>query len=213
MPEDFQLHPDDITAFLKSLRNRTDTKIKYYIAGEYGDENGRPHWHCILFGVDLSEHTIKRRWNPLSKKWALVSESGILNNAWTKGEVILGTVTKDSLRYTTDYIHKKLYGEAATLDGRVQPLARMSGGIGRQFALDNASQLKQQKQITVFGVPMSVPRYYAKVLDIEKELKKPVDNTTPFLEYLRDPEKTERKNVQRDKTEASRQSLFKRRDL
>lgn len=205
LPEDVQLHPEDVTLFLKKIRNNTKSKIKYYISGEYGDEYGRPHWHCILFGVDLSEHTIHKRWNPKTKRWALVSTSGPLNKSWKKGEIVLGTVTKDSLRYTTDYIHKKLYGDAAEKDGRVQPLARMSTSIGKQFALDNADQIKNQKEITIFGVKMSVPRYYAKVLDIEKELRKPLEKHA-YLEYLRDPKKDYRKRVTREKIQETKEN-------
>ncbi len=48
----------DHQLFIKKLRYKVKTKIKYFACGEYGAINGRPHFHLIIFGYtpkDLQE--------------------------------------------------------------------------------------------------------------------------------------------------------------
>ena len=50
IPRDGSLSKKDFPAFMKRLRARySDIRIRFYQAGEYGDKNGRPHHHAILF--------------------------------------------------------------------------------------------------------------------------------------------------------------------
>lgn len=53
-------HPDGVLEkralqlFLKRLRKKFPPKtIRYFACGEYGDKNLRPHYHALLFGVDI----------------------------------------------------------------------------------------------------------------------------------------------------------------
>jgi len=156
-------------------------KIKYYGCGEYGDREyllqqnpgsyplifkGRPHYHLIIFGMKISEHKTM----PMNDGRRVVD--GPLKTAWNdKGMVVLGSVTKDSLRYVTDYIQKKLYGKAALLDSRTQPFSLMSQGIGRQFAIDNAENYYHNLSQRVLGTLTGMPRYYVKQLGLQDKLK------------------------------------------
>jgi hypothetical protein len=169
LPKDFQIHKEELQLFIKRLRRRVP-KIKYYGCGEYGDEKQRPHYHAIIFGVDITNHKYYRRWNHKTNKYALVATEGPCYDSWDKGEVILGFVEKDSLRYTTDYIHKKLSGPSAEEDGRIQPFSLKSNGLGKQFALDNEEVIRNQQYLTVFGQKLRLPRYYVKVLGMQDEL-------------------------------------------
>lgn len=49
------LYKEDMQKFLKRLRKKI-SPIKYYYCGEYGDDNGRPHYHAIIFGVRPYAH-------------------------------------------------------------------------------------------------------------------------------------------------------------
>lgn len=40
--------------FLKKLRRRTATPVRFFASGEYGEQNQRPHYHAILYGIDQS---------------------------------------------------------------------------------------------------------------------------------------------------------------
>ncbi len=41
----------DIQLFLKVLRSRVDTKIRYFLVSEYCPTSLRPHYHAIIFGL------------------------------------------------------------------------------------------------------------------------------------------------------------------
>lgn len=150
LPSDGQLNKEALSAFIKRLRERQETSLKYYCVGEYGDKTGRPHYHGIVYGLEKENE---------------------LEDSWKKGFTYKGTVTLDSIRYVTDYVFKRLNGDAAEADGRVQPFSLMSKKLGKQYALDNADSIKYYKKVFVKGVELGVPRYYAKVLDIEEEMK------------------------------------------
>ena len=51
----------DVQKFLKRLRKAYKSKLRYFIAGEYGEQTARPHYHMILYGwqpTDLEHLTI-----------------------------------------------------------------------------------------------------------------------------------------------------------
>lgn len=175
--EDTNLRKDDFQLLIKRIRSRVDRKIKYYGCGEYGERpyvlrggkypilvRGRPHYHIILFGVSVREHVTQ----PINQALRVVR--GPLGDAWNKGMVVLGSVTKDSLRYVTDYVHKKLYGKAAASDGRVQPFSLCSQGLGRQFCIDHAEEYYYLLSQRVLGTELGMPRYYVKQLGLGDRL-------------------------------------------
>ena len=80
----FSLVPEDLTNFFKRLRNYK--KIRYYACGEYGDKNGRPHYHAIIFGLslnDLRAFSINKFGDPLYR-------SPFLSDIWSNGFVTIG---------------------------------------------------------------------------------------------------------------------------
>lgn len=150
LPKDNAISIDELQRFLKRLRKKLPPKaIKYYACGEYGEQFGRPHYHAIIFGLGLDD-----------KK--------IFEEAWTKGNIKLGTVTYQSCRYVSDYVGKVDGEKAKELYGEKQlPFKLQSMGLGKQFALDNQKQIKQNGYLTVDGIKMSIPRYYITKLNIE----------------------------------------------
>ena len=57
----------DVQKYFKRLR-KTVGKFKYLVAGEYGEEKGRAHWHAILFTDKPIEH-IEFDKNIMEKHW------------------------------------------------------------------------------------------------------------------------------------------------
>lgn len=153
LPDDLSLNIAEFQAFMKRLRKRLNYRIKYYACGEYGEKYNRPHYHAIIFGMSLKEKP-------------LIEES------WEKGFVHVGYLSYDSARYTAEYVQKKYSGPLAesVYGNRQIPFQLQSQGIGRQFALDNEKQIRENLYLTVKGVKHSIPRYYRKILGITDEL-------------------------------------------
>lgn len=67
LPLDASLNKRDIQLFFKRLRKQLDKKnikIRYFLAGEYGDKFGRPHYHAIIFGIGCDYYeTILKAWS------------------------------------------------------------------------------------------------------------------------------------------------------
>jgi len=122
----------DWQLFAKRVRRRLGP-FRYLMCGEYGEQTQRPHYHALLFGLDVpdaSAFSVRRGHS--------VFRSRILQDLWAKGIVELGTVTPQSARYCSGYVLKDTgcpeviddyTGEVITLP---KPYGRMSlkPGIG-----------------------------------------------------------------------------------
>jgi hypothetical protein len=109
LPENGTLVKRDLQLFFKRLRKRIyPRKIKYYAAGEYGEANGRPHYHACIFG-----------WMPTDGLLIRSSASGDLyasrelDSIWQMGLTSFGSVTFESAGYVAGYATKKVTGEKA----------------------------------------------------------------------------------------------------
>lgn len=149
----------DMQKYFKRLRKQLGKrKIMYYQCGEYGDKNGRPHYHAIIFGLDI------------------MSDSAMIVDTWEKGIVDIGVVTTASCRYVAQYIDKKLYGDRAKeeydLKGRERPYVVMSKGIGKKYALENANRLLANGTDTYSGKKVGIPRYYKNIIGMPENQRK-----------------------------------------
>lgn len=149
----------DLQKFFKRLRKRfKDKKIKYFGCGEYGDPNegNRPHYHAIVFGLDNTK-----------------KNEEIITKIWGKGFVVVGDAESKSIKYVTKYIQKKYSGkkeeEEYILNNRENVFRLISLGIGKDYAISIEKQLRDNLTITMNGVKMAIPRYYVKLLDLDRE--------------------------------------------
>lgn len=92
-----QLCKQDIQLFMKRLRKMfTGKEIRFYCAGEYGEQTKRPHYHIILFGIDFNRLGLD-----------VHKSSSILSKLWTYGHNSVGTTTVNSIQYVAGYVLKK----------------------------------------------------------------------------------------------------------
>lgn len=107
-----QLEKDHVQLFLKRLRKSLDKKyakkIRYYYVGEYGDLNGRPHYHVLLFGHDFSAD---RKYLKRTKKGFLIYTSPTLSDCWPYGHANIGEFNFESAAYCARYCLKKQTGK------------------------------------------------------------------------------------------------------
>lgn len=163
------LNKRDFQLFMKRLRKKyPNIPIRYYHSGEYGEKNGRPHYHAIIFGVNFNDRIL---WK--SKPHKLYT-SETLNGLWPYGYSTIGNVSFETASYTARYIMKKRYGEDASshYNNRIPEYSTMSLGNGKDtFGLGYGFFKKYKKDIypndyvvTRYGFKVKPPRYYDSLL-------------------------------------------------
>lgn len=134
--------------------------IKYYMAGEYGSQTERPHYHAIMF--NLPEYYLRNDHR--------------ITEIWKKGRVQVDEVSPASIRYVTGYLHKQLYwANKGQNDDRQREFSRMSKGIGENYLTDARIKSMKSKLNPYLsledGIKMSMPRYYKNKVFNEEELE------------------------------------------
>jgi len=111
LPKDGSISKRDVQLFLKRLRERVG-QFRYFIVGEYGEQNSRPHYHGVFFGI---------------------AGGPAFAASWNLGFVYVGSFTAASAAYTAGYCLKGMTKlDDPRLKGRVPERAWMSlcPGIG-----------------------------------------------------------------------------------
>lgn len=133
-PDGRNLRKDQLSAAIHRLRTnvarRSGEFIRFYAAGEYGDLNGRPHYHLAIFGLqptDKEPDPLRpgRFTSPaLQRVWSI--DHGPGNGVG--GSVDVGDLTPQSAEYITGYVTKKLVSSdsVSRIDRREPEFAVMS---------------------------------------------------------------------------------------
>lgn len=168
----------DFQLFMKLLRKEFPWRIAYYHCGEYGDENYRPHYHAIVFGVDFPG---REPWAKNERGEQLYT-SPLLSSLWPHGLAVFGDVTFESCAYVARYCVKKVTGQQALhhyqrvdMDtGEIYWLppeyATMSlrPAIGAEWFKRFGAEIEGTDSVVMRGAQVRVPRYYDKQRDKEK---------------------------------------------
>lgn len=149
----FTLDKRDVQLFFKRLRKHRrfrDFRIRYYLAGEYGDTTQRPHYHAIIFGIDLDDIGDCKQFgkNPFGQPYFI---SDTILSIWGKGFISLAPVSWQTCAYVARYCTKKLDGDMGIVyafRNCAPPFALMSRcpGIGGFFARDHPELLSETYQ-------------------------------------------------------------------
>lgn len=174
-------------AFMRRLRKRTGKKIRFFMAGEYGEINGRPHYHAIIFGHDWPD---KQPVTQLGNNKYFTSE--ILHKTWGHGKCIIGECTFESAAYVARYCLKKINGPMAEEhykrqdeEGEYQltkEFAHMSlkPGVGMEWYKKYKTDVYPHDYVVVRGMKMKPPKYY------DKKYKEDEPENAEWLEYERE---------------------------
>lgn len=173
VPADGSLRPRDFTLFMKRLRRGREEKdgpVRYYQAGEYGEELGRPHHHAVLFNVALDDGRVCGR-SGEKPLW----HSDKLDALWGQGRCTYGDVTQESAGYVARYCLKKVTGLLADsyYSGRVPEYSTMSRrpGIGQgwfeKWRMDIHSGMIRLRG----GQEVRAPRYYEERCTEEEQFR------------------------------------------
>jgi hypothetical protein len=162
---------EDIQKFLKRLRKAYRGKLRYFVAGEYGEQTARPHYHMILYG-----------WKPTDlKNLYKIHHNGYytsewLEGLWGMGQIQIAQAVPETYRYVAGYVTKKMYeidGKKANEYyelGQTKPFACMSlkPGLGDHYYQEHKAEIWQQGYIQCTnGKRAQIPRYYEKQMEAE----------------------------------------------
>lgn len=163
-PAGGSLYLRDIQGFLKRLRARTGSRLRYFQVGEYGDKLGRPHFHVLIFGYDFPDKVL---WKVGSNGDLYISPT--LKELWPYGFSSIGSVTEQSAAYVCRYALKKLSGDLAkqVYGDRVPPFVTMSRrpGIGRGWYDKWSDDVFPRDFCVSRGKKLAVPDYYTGLLE------------------------------------------------
>lgn len=190
----YTLVPEDVTNFMKRLRKeqstRTDTKIRFFLAGEYGSETHRPHYHLIVYDWIPPENDLVFLKNSFSGNKYLYSLT--LNKLWTHGFNVVADVCWKSCAYVARYILKKHKGTDSNVyeDLGIEPeFSRMSRrpGIGKEYYDAYAKDMLSQGYVQMpDGLCAPIPRYFDPFFEIDypKEYEKLSDDRVETAKML-----------------------------
>lgn len=162
---------EDIQKFLKRLRKAYKGKLRYFVAGEYGEQTARPHYHMILYGwrpTDLKNLYKIHHNGYYTSKW--------LSDIWGMGQIQIAQAVPETYRYVAGYVTKKMYeidGKKANAYyelGQTKPFACMSlkPGLGDHYYQEHKAEIWRQGYIQCTnGKQAQIPRYYEKQMEAE----------------------------------------------
>lgn len=162
------LVPDDLSGFVKRLRGRVGS-FRFFGCGEYGDRFGRPHYHALLFGAEVSRDV---------RLPGGAYESEVVADCWKMGKHYADEVTPASAAYCAGYVAKKFGAvgrgeeravwdpESGELVEWQRPFARMSNrpGLGVPFLEKYGRDLLRGFAVRD-GRKLPLPRYYREWLE------------------------------------------------
>jgi len=166
----------DHELFMKRLRKRFGKGIRFYMCGEYGDINFRPHYHYCLFNLELSDLKHFKTSNGIP-----LYSSVALDEVWTHGYTLSGAVTFQSAAYVARYIMKKINGEKAethyeTSDPitgqifkRLPEFNSMSkaGGIGKNWYNAYKTDVYPDDFVIIRGKKFRTPKFYDRQFELD----------------------------------------------
>jgi len=174
LPADYSVDKPTFQKFMKRLRKPMLGKLRFYACGEYGDINGRPHYHALIFGWDFhaDRKLIKET------EFGNLYTSDQASKAWPFGHVWIGDVSYKSAAYVAGYVSKKITGPNAPSHYlRTHPKGYLvqvksefqlsSVGIGRAWYQAYKFDAFPSDFLVVDGKQVPVPRYYLDKLKAE----------------------------------------------
>ena len=170
---DGKLHKEHPQKWIRAIRDYFghDKSIRYFIAGEYGDESLRPHYHCLVFNVPWSSFVLCKE--DALKFWPYCGEEGckvdLIDNA--------------TIRYVSKYVLKRYDLEMLGLP-YMRPL--MSKGIGKAYLSDDR-KIYHRESLNNFiiqdGYKSSLPRYYRNRLFDSSMMEEVTDRMLPKYRF------------------------------
>jgi len=145
-------------------------KIRFYMAGEYGDNYERPHFHACIFNYNFNDRKV---WKT-TRTGAKLYNSEKLDQLWQKGYTSIGEVNFETAAYVARYVMKKITGqqqkkhyehinpETGEITNRTPEFNHMSlkPGIGKGWLEKWETDVYPEGEVEIRGRKMRPPKYY-----------------------------------------------------
>lgn len=172
LPSNQTLVSDHLTLFMKRLRRNQEyhygkQNIRFFGCGEYGGKTFRPHYHLIVYGLQLSPRTSSDWQKPM--KGYSVWQSKYLEDIWKYGHVIVGHCTYETCGYVARYMLKKQKGNDGDFykkNNIEPPFSRMSlkPGLGMKYYEEHKREMLESDEIYIStekrGIKSKPPRFF-----------------------------------------------------
>lgn len=143
LPEGLQ--HEIFSGFMKRLRRIDSTPdVKMTMAGEYGEENHREHFHVLFYNHKYSIDDVNAAWIDVDTKEPL-------------GFTYDGTLSPESMKYVCGYINKKGY---VSDSGKRPPYGRSSIHIPDGMSDAEVERMCRTGKVLYNGVEFSAPDLY-----------------------------------------------------
>lgn len=166
LPDDGSVSVRTMQLFMKRLRKEySHQKIRFFLCGEYGSKNFRPHYHALLFGLRFADARVWSRRNN-----STLYRSDTLERLWPHGFSTIGDVTFDSAAYCARYVLKKVTGQDSRehYGERHPEFVTMSRrpGIGAEWYARYQSDVYPGDTVILRdGVKMRPPKYFDRLFE------------------------------------------------
>ena len=175
LPSNGSLDRQHFPLFMKKLRrseerraaaeNASPRSFRYFHCGEYGEETSRPHYHAAFFGDDFREDSKPWHYTRGNHTWT----NDRLDQVWSHGRVVVGSLTVESAQYVARYIMKKVNGPMAEAhyQGRTPEYVTMSRkpGLGEPWYRKFKTDVYPSDQVVIGKHTRRPPRYYDFLLE------------------------------------------------
>lgn len=134
VPRNGSLNKSDWQKFMRRLRKRfPELRIRFFMCGEYGSLNKRPHYHACLFGIDFDDKVLFSKGNSGKPQYT----SAVLTELWGNGIATVCELNSATAGYASRYCAKKLSPQDRRFNGLMPEfiLASNKPGIGHDFVL------------------------------------------------------------------------------
>lgn len=204
---------------MKRLRKAYPYTIRYFMGGEYGEQDWRPHFHACLFNHDWNDKTYWQTTETGNKLY----RSEQLEQLWPYGHSTTGALTFQSAAYVARYCTKVVNGDLAEDHykrydnlGEYQltpEYGKMSlkPGIGANWLELYKPDVYNFDHIIVNGQECTPPKYYDKLLKREDpELLAELKERREWTAYQRRDDNTPERLHAKQQVQQARYEQLKR---
>lgn len=146
----------DVQAFKKRLQRHfkykyNEDNIRSVVAGEYGDQYGRPHYHIVFYNLDIRDLVYRGKTKNGSDEYT----SETISKLWGKGFVTIGDFSRETAQYVSNYILKKIKGgesEAHYKGLGKRPefvISSRKPGIGADWLINHIEDYKKYGKLVI----------------------------------------------------------------